>query len=123
MTKKGNFKCPVFLTLSLLANKWAIGIIHNLLQAENHTMRFGELQKTLHNITQAELTKQLREFEKSGIIERHMFPQIPPKVEYKLTKLGLSLTTPIDSLSKWAEENAHLVQENINKFNSDNNIK
>ena len=108
--------CPVFLTLSLIANKWSVRILYSLLQAEDKTLRFSRLQKTLGGITQRELTKHLREFEKAGIVKRTVYPQIPPRVEYTVTKLGDSLLTPIEALSRWAEEYGPTVQKNRKAF-------
>ena len=104
-------ECPIFLTLSLIANKWSIRVLHSLLQAEKSTMRFGQIKKALPGITQRELTKHLRVFESCGIVDRKVFPEIPPRVEYTLTKLGHSLWKPIEELSSWAEKNAKFIQE------------
>jgi DNA-binding HxlR family transcriptional regulator len=111
-------ECPIFLTLSLIANKWSIGILSYLLNADDRTLRFGQLQKKLNGITQRELTKHLREFEKAGIIVRKVYPQIPPKVEYTVTDLGDSLWKPIEELSHWAEKNGALVQKRRNEFDA-----
>lgn len=108
--------CPVFLTLGLLANKWAIRLLYQLMHAKKHTLRFSELQKALTGISQRELSKQLREFEKSGIVDRTIYPQVPPRVEYTLTELGLSLFKPIEALSKWAETYGAKVQSTRTKF-------
>jgi DNA-binding HxlR family transcriptional regulator len=108
--------CPIFLTLGLIANKWSVRILSSLLQAESRTMRFSQLQKSLGGITQRELTKHLREFEKAGIVKRTVYPQIPPRVEYTVTDLGNSLWEPIDALSQWAEKNGPRVQENRQAF-------
>lgn len=96
-------ECPIFLTLSLIANKWSVRLLYFLLKAEGNTMRFSQLQKAMGGITQRELTKHLREFEKAGIVARKVFPQVPPRVEYTLTDRGMSLWEPIEALSKWAE--------------------
>ena len=109
-------ECPVFLTLGLIANKWSVRILYSLLQAEDKTMRFSRLQRALGGITQRELTKHLREFEKAGIVKRTVYPQIPPRVEYTVTKLGDSLFTPIEALSHWAEEYGPTVQKNRKAF-------
>jgi DNA-binding HxlR family transcriptional regulator len=103
--------CPAFLALSLIANKWSIRILHALLQAESNRLRFNQIQKALHSITQRELTKQLREFEKSGLVERTVYPQVPPRVEYSLTPLGHSLWDPVERLSQWADEHAAEIAE------------
>jgi DNA-binding HxlR family transcriptional regulator len=109
-------ECPVFLTLSLIANKWSIRILYFLLHADDKTLRFSQLQKQLGGITQRELTKHLREFEKAGIVDRKVFPQIPPRVEYTITALGQSLWKPIEELSRWAEKNGPLVQKKRKAF-------
>ena len=109
-------ECPIFLTLGLIANKWSVRILFTLLQKEDKTMRFSQIQKSLGGITQRELTKHLREFEKTGIISRTVFPQIPPRVEYTVTPLGDSLWKPIEALSSWAEDNGQKVQQNRSAF-------
>lgn len=109
-------ECPIFLTLGLIANKWSVRILFSLLQADHKTLRFSQLQKTLGGITQRELTKHLREFEKAGIVKRTVFPQIPPRVEYTVTSLGDSLCKPIEELSRWADEYGELVHKNRSVF-------
>lgn len=104
-------ECPVFMTLSLIANKWSIRILHQLMLADRFTMRFSALKKALGTITQRELTKHLRQFEEFGIVERVVYPVSPPRVEYTLTKLGGSLNEPIEALSRWAEKNGKLLQQ------------
>jgi DNA-binding HxlR family transcriptional regulator len=112
----GTKDCPVFMTLSLIANKWSISILYQLMQEERHTMRFNALKKALGTITQRELTKHLRQFEESGIVERTVYPESPPRVEYTLTALGNSLAQPIEALSRWAEENGAMVQNKRAEF-------
>lgn len=108
--------CPIFLTLQLIAHKWSVKILQNLLDADDNTMRFGQLQKKLSGISQRELTKHLREFEKAGIVERTVYPEVPPRVEYRLTPTGHSLLKPIRELSLWAENNAAFVQKKRQEF-------
>lgn len=112
----GTKECPVFMTLSLIANKWSISILYQLMQEDRHTMRFNALKKALGTITQRELTKHLRQFEESGIVERTVYPESPPRVEYTLTPLGNSLVKPIEALSHWAEENGAKVQNKRSEF-------
>ena len=90
--------CPVELTLTLISNRWRILIIRDLLDG---TKRFGELKKSVGNISQKVLTSNLRDMEESGLVNRKVYAEVPPKVEYSLTKLGKSLETVIDSLDKW----------------------
>lgn len=108
--------CPAFLALGLIANKWSIRILGALLEQEGHTLRFGELRRLLAPITQRELTKHLREFERSGIVERKVYPEVPPRVEYKLTKTGKSLWEPVEQLSRWADKHAKSIQKNRDDF-------
>jgi DNA-binding HxlR family transcriptional regulator len=108
--------CPIFLTLQLIAHKWSVRILRSLLRAKANTLRFGQLQKELQGISQRELTKHLREFEKGGIVERKIYPEIPPRVEYRLTKIGHSLLKPIEEISVWAENNAAFVQKKREEF-------
>lgn len=112
----GTKECPVFMTLSLIANKWSISILYQLMQEDGHTMRFNALKKALGTITQRELTKHLRQFEESGIVDRAVYPESPPRVEYTLTPLGNSLVKPIEALSHWAEENGAKVQNKRAEF-------
>lgn len=101
--------CPVEITMSLINSKWTIFIIRDLLTS---TMRFGEIKKSLNGISQKVLTSHLRNMEESGLIRRKVYPQVPPKVEYSLTELGLSLKTVINSMHKWGEEYKEKINQN-----------
>ena len=114
--------CPVFLTLELIANKWSIQLLYHLLRAEKHTLRFNQLQKVLTGISHRELSKQLREFEKSAIVTRTVYPQVPPRVEYTLTTIGKSLFEPIEALSLWAVANGEKVQKKRAEFEKKNKL-
>jgi DNA-binding HxlR family transcriptional regulator len=108
--------CPVFLTLQLVAHKWSVRILRALLKAEGNTLRFSQLKRGLDGITQRELTKHLREFEKAGIVQRTVYAEVPPRVEYRLTTTGHSLLKPIEEISVWAENNAAFVQKKRREF-------
>ena len=92
--------CPVEVTLLLLSNKWTILILRDLLTG---TKRFGELKKSLSGVSQKVLTANLRSLEEKGIIEREVFQEVPPRVEYTLTDLGKTLEPIIDSMHAWGE--------------------
>ena len=92
--------CPVEVTLLLLSNKWTILILRDLLTG---TKRFGELKKSLSGVSKKVLTANLRSLEEKGIIEREVFPEVPPRVEYTLTDLGKTLEPIIDSMHAWGE--------------------
>ena len=101
--------CPVELTVGLIGDKWKILIIRDLLTG---TKRFGELKKSLTNITQKVLTTKLREMEASGLVKRKVYPEVPPRVEYSLTETGLSLKPILNSMVVWG--NNYREKININ---------
>ena len=90
--------CPVETTLLLINNKWKIRIIGSLL---NGTRRFNEIRRILEDISQKVLTQNLREMERNGLVNREIYPEIPLKVEYSLTKLGYSLKPILDEMVEW----------------------
>lgn len=97
--------CPIETTLNLIGNKWKFLIIRELLGG---TKRFGELKKNIGQtknqvISQNVLTSNLRELEEAGLISRVVYAEVPPRVEYSLTKLGESLSNVLESLKIWGE--------------------
>ncbi len=92
--------CPVEITLSLMADKWKFLIIRDLLTG---TKRFGELQRSIGGVSQKVLTNNLRQMESSGLINRKIYAEVPPRVEYSLTDLGKSLKPILDSMVNWGE--------------------
>ena len=91
-------KCPVETTLRMIGEKWKILIIRELLSG---TKRFGELKKSVGTISQKVLTTNLRLMEEDGLIERKVYAQVPPKVEYTLTDIGYSLAVVLDAMAEW----------------------
>ncbi|CAN7218742.1 winged helix-turn-helix transcriptional regulator [Rhizobium sp. LjRoot258] len=94
--------CPVEATLNFLDGKWKGVILFHLMGG---TLRFNELRRKLPSVTQRMLTKQLRELEESGLVSRTVFPVVPPRVDYALTPLGITLKPVINALAAWGEEN------------------
>ena len=92
--------CPVETTLALISDKWKVLILRDLLQG---TKRFGELKKSIGHVTQKVLTAQLREMEANGLLTRTIYAEVPPRVEYTLTKLGYSLKPVLDVMRDWGE--------------------
>lgn len=93
--------CPVTYCLNMIGNKWKLLIIHHLNIGYN---RYSMLQRELPEISRQTLTNQLREMEADGIIERIIFPQIPPRVEYKITELGETLMPILKEMSVWGQK-------------------
>ena len=92
--------CPVETTLTLIGDKWKVLILRDLLPG---TKRFGELKKSIGNVSQKVLTAQLRAMEESGLVHREVYAEVPPRVEYSLTDLGKSLKPVLDSMWAWGE--------------------
>ena len=90
--------CPVEMTLRLIGDKWKVLIIRDLLTG---TKRFNELMRSVNGITQKVLTSHLRAMERDGLLTRKVYPQVPPKVEYTLTRTGYSLKPILDSMYIW----------------------
>ena len=93
--------CPVETTLSLIGNKWKVLILRDLMEG---TMRFGQLKKSVGDISQKVLTAQLRDMEESGLVARKVYAEVPPRVEYSLTELGLSLKPVLDAMVEWGTD-------------------
>jgi DNA-binding HxlR family transcriptional regulator len=94
-------KCPYFTAQKVFSGKWSILIIYYL---NNETLRYGELQRRLGDITQSTLTKQLRSLEDYGMICRCVYPEIPPKVEYSLTDLGKAFSPVLEQFRIWGDK-------------------
>lgn len=93
--------CPVETTLTLIGDKWKVLILRDLLPG---TKRFGELKKSIGKVSQKVLTAQLRDMEQNGLVHRKVYPEVPPRVEYSLTPLGMSLKPILDAMWNWGEE-------------------
>lgn len=93
--------CPVETTLTLIGDKWKFLILRDLLTG---TKRFGELKKSIGNVSQKVLTAQLRAMEENGLLTRTVYAEVPPRVEYTLTDLGKSLKPILDAMWNWGEE-------------------
>lgn len=93
--------CPMRSTLKIIGGKWKPLILQ---QVKNSTKRFGELQRTMPEITKQMLTSNLRELESNGIIHRKVYAEVPPKVEYSLTKKGKSLLPILEAMEGWGNE-------------------
>ncbi len=93
--------CPIETTLTLISDKWKILILRDL---GSGTKRFGELKKSVGNISQKVLTSNLRQMEANGLINRKVYAEVPPKVEYSLTELGESLHPVLHAMELWGSE-------------------
>lgn len=93
--------CPVETMLSLIGDKWKFLILRDLMKG---TKRFGELKKSIGNISQKVLTANLRAMERSGLLTRKVYAEVPPRVEYTLTETGYSLKPVLKAMIAWGGE-------------------
>lgn len=100
--------CPVETTLTLISDKWKVLILRDLLPG---IKRFGELRKSIGHVSQKVLTAQLRQMEQSGLVNRKVYAEVPPKVEYSLTDVGYSLKPILDAMWTWGEEYQKRMEE------------
>jgi len=103
MKTTGYEACPLQKMLGCVGGKWKLLIIYNI--RESGIIRFGALSRQLPAISQKVLTSQLKELQSDKLVNRKVYAEVPPRVEYSLTKLGQSLYPVLDSMSSWAGEN------------------
>jgi DNA-binding HxlR family transcriptional regulator len=99
--------------LARIGDKWTVLVVSTL---GDGPKRFNELRKALGSISQRMLTLTLRALERDGLVTRTVFPTIPPRVDYELTKLGRSLLEPVSALGLWARKNRPIIQEARRRF-------
>jgi DNA-binding HxlR family transcriptional regulator len=102
-------QCPSRLVLDRIADKWTALIIQILARG---TMRYAALQREIGGISQKMLTQTLRSLERDGLVQRTVYPVVPPRVEYALTRLGRTLIEPLHALCRWSEKHLHELQAN-----------
>lgn len=108
-TENGNYNvCPLTYALNLIGGKWRLPIIWAL--SQNGTLRYNQLKRKVDGITNMMLAQSLKEMEVHGLVARKQFMEIPPRVEYSLTKEGKDLIPALKALAKWGKDmkNTHL---------------
>ena len=98
---KNTFNCPVEATIRLIGGKYKAVILWHLM---NQTLRYNEIHKRIPNATDKMLAQQLRELEKDGLINRTVYPVVPPKTEYSLTDFGQTLAPILDDMCDWGTD-------------------
>lgn len=106
--------CPIRDIITRLSDKWSLLIIVTLSQSDK--MRFNEIHKEIDDISQRMLSVTLRSLEEDGLVNRKVYPEVPPRVEYKLTDLGFSLLNPLNGLIDWAKDNTHSIHDSRKRF-------
>ena len=102
--------------LSRVGDKWTVLVVSAM---GDGPKRFNELRRALGSISQRMLTLTLRGLERDGLVTRTVFPTIPPRVDYELTKLGRSLLEPVSGLGLWARQNRLAIQEARDRFDKE----
>ncbi|MEM7553772.1 MAG: helix-turn-helix domain-containing protein [Cyanobacteria bacterium P01_A01_bin.84] len=100
--EKFTLNCPTQQTLDIIASKWSVIVLYCLAYKSR---RYSEIQRSIEGISQKVLTQTLRNLERNGLIQREVYPQIPPQVEYSLTPLGETLISPLLEIAQWSKEN------------------
>jgi DNA-binding HxlR family transcriptional regulator len=113
--------CPAERAIYFLGGKWKIRILFTLFHKKK--VRFNELKKVLKTITQQMLSKQLKELETDGIVNRKIHQVVPPKVEYSLTEFGLSVIPILKSFSEWNRGNTRTISLKLNKNLEENRLR
>ena len=101
--------------LSRVGDKWTVLVVTELGKGPR---RFNEIRRALGSISQRMLTLTLRGLERDGLVTRTVFPTIPPRVDYELTKLGRSLLEPVSGIGLWARQNRAAIQEARTRFDT-----
>lgn len=107
MENKKIYTCPIDFTMNLIGSKWSMWILW-ILHNNDGTLRFGEIKKSIPGITEKMLIQQLKKFERYGIVNRKVYSQIPPKVEYSLTEAGESLKPIMLGIRQWGQEHLNI---------------
>lgn len=112
--KNAEYRCAMDLTLGLIGGKWKSLILWYI---GEKTIRFSDLRRSLPQITQKMLTQQLRQLEENGLVNRLIYTQIPPKVEYSLTEAGKNLLPILSTLCHWGLNHANEIESTKQKTN------
>ncbi|HDR4420374.1 TPA: helix-turn-helix transcriptional regulator [Bacillus cereus] len=111
--QNGDFNCEKELTLSIISGKWKVVILWHLGVEGPH--RFSELQRLFPSISHKVLSNQLKELMEDGIVDRTVYPEIPPRVEYYMTELGMSLLPIVEMMYDWGKMRMEQIRNTLEK--------
>jgi DNA-binding HxlR family transcriptional regulator len=123
LTSKGPIltPCAPHDILSRLGDKWTILVVSLLSLAPDHQLRFSEIKAGVAGISQRMLTLTLRNLERDGLVIRHYFPEVPPRVEYELSGMGKSMLPALEGFTAWIRSNWPAIEESRHRFDSNKN--
>ena len=101
--------CPIRNVLAKFGDKWSLLVLYHLYVSENGVMRFNELRRNMTDCSQKMLSQTLKNLESNHLVNRKLYPEVPPRVDYSLTDIGKSLIPSLEGLIKWAKENFNSV--------------
>ncbi|WP_323718336.1 winged helix-turn-helix transcriptional regulator [Paracoccus aminovorans] len=96
---------------ALMSDKWTVPVLWRLSLAEGHRLRFSTLKKEVEGVTQRMLTLTLRNLERDGMVARYYFPEVPPRVEYELTDMGIGALRALEGFNFWVRDNLQTIRE------------
>ncbi|WP_232831592.1 winged helix-turn-helix transcriptional regulator [Pseudogemmobacter bohemicus] len=96
---------------ALMSDKWTVPVLWRLSLAEGHRLRFSTLKKEVDGVTQRMLTLTLRNLERDGLVARYYFPEVPPRVEYELTDMGIGALRALERFNFWIRDNLQTIRE------------
>ena len=103
--------CPVSTAQKMIGGKWTLSILYHL---SSGTLRFGELNRLIPNMTQSTLTRELRSLESYQLITRKVYPEVPPKVEYSLTEIGMKFLPVFEEIFQWGNKYKEYIKTSKN---------
>ncbi|MGG4221181.1 helix-turn-helix domain-containing protein [Paenibacillus jamilae] len=109
----GDYNCEKELTLSVLSGKWKVVILWHLGVEGPH--RFSDLQRLFPKLSHKVLTNQLRELMEDGIVHREVYPEVPPKVEYSMTELGMTILPIVEMMYDWGKKRVQSIREEMQR--------
>ncbi len=121
ITKKGPVftPCAPHSVITRLGDKWTILVMSHLALAKGSAVRFSELKRGIEGITQRMLTLTLRNLERDGLVVRHVFAEVPPRVEYQLTELGASMLPALEGFTSWIRNNWPKIEAHRQHFDKE----
>ncbi|MGR6764035.1 winged helix-turn-helix transcriptional regulator [Paenibacillus sp. T2-29] len=114
----GDYNCEKELTLSVLSGKWKVVILWHLGVEGPH--RFSDLQRLFPKLSHKVLTNQLRELMEDGIVHREVYPEVPPKVEYSMTALGMTILPIVEMMYEWGKKRVQSIREEMQRCSEGN---
>ncbi|ADO58621.1 MULTISPECIES: helix-turn-helix domain-containing protein [Paenibacillus] len=114
----GDYNCEKELTLSVLSGKWKVVILWHLGVEGPH--RFSDLQRLFPKLSHKVLTNQLRELMEDGIVHREVYPEVPPKVEYSMTALGMTILPIVEMMYEWGKKRVQSIREEMQRSSEGN---